>query len=397
MRLLSATTAILLATATLASADDVATCLFEKDDAAAIVAACSAALAATDDPVEQGRLILHRGLGHEGLGDLQAARLDQMLASAYRPDWFLGFANAASLSIEMDDPDTALRMAQAAIDTAPENPRAYAQMIEITSYGDDPTQCLPHTESAMGRLEHPIDWPFTTQYNAFLFGSIGYCLQQNERTDEAMHAYLAAEYLEPDNQWLISQIATLFYQIEQDERALEYVTRALAYEEPYLYDVHVLVGANTYLGRLDDALEAVTEYADFIDAADFDQGTRNLIGWTLFRRDRAADAGPVMERWATWAMAQIEAGRPQAGEVWDTVANVRAANGDTQGAAEAFRLAFENAYDDDVAREQYRYELIQAGFEVGEGDAGILAALDACAATGPACRLVPDDEELDDE
>lgn len=163
--------------------------------------------------------------------------------------------------------------------------------------------------------------------------------------------------------------------------------------ERNIYDADTIIQSHIHLGNVDEALAAVTEFSDLLDERADDWGTRNVVGWALFLEGRVEEASPVMEAWAVWAAAEMAEGRPTLGHIWDTLAHVRAALGNTEGAREAFVLAFENTSDREWARELYGPELTQGGFDIGEGDEGIIAALEACAATGPACRLIPDDED----
>lgn len=385
-----------LMTTTFAAADAVETCLFEEEDWAATLVACNEALAASDDPVEQGRFILHRGLAHEFLGDLEAARLDQALVGEYRPDWFRGYSNAANLNEQLGDEEGHFRMAEAAIAATPDNPRAYLELLYLqANSGEDPL-CLEVADQVISLLPHPIDWPFERARNSYLMGNLGYCLHINERYDEALRAYQSAEYMGLNEQWLFHQLANLsYYDLGEghDERAIEAGMRALSFDDPSYLDVHTVVNANLYLDRLDEAIVIVNQYSDVLDAADAALTTRNSLGWRLFLDDRAADASAIMETWVAWAMPRIEAGEPTLGYIWDTVAHIRAAVGDTEGAAKAFGLAVE--FDDDQVgvREFYRSELTGLGFDVAGGDAGLMAALNACAAAGPVCRMIADDEQ----
>ena len=373
-------------------------CLFEEEDWSAVLTACNEALAASDDPIEQGRFILHRGFAHESLGDLEAARLDQILVGEYRPDWFRGYANAASLSELMDDPESQARWAQAAIDAEPDNARAYLEMLALQNNGDDVSTCLPTAERIIDLLEPPVDWAFTATPDPYLMGNLGFCLSRMDQPELAMQALLAADYMELEEAWLYSEISYVAYiQLDQPERALAYSTRAMEVGERNIYDVDTIIYSNVNLGDVDAALDAAMEYADLLDAQEYEWGTRNVVGWTLFLDDRLEEASTVMEAWALWAEAEIAAGRQTAGYVWDTVAHIRAALDDTDGARDAFLQAVSDEAYFEEERDLYVYELTAAGFDVGDDDASLIAALEACAATGPACRLIPDEDEAPQE
>lgn len=400
MRILFVSAIALLASTCLVVADatPVETCLFEEEDWAATLAACDEALVATDDPVERGRFILHRGIAHELLGDLDAARLDQILVGEYRPDWFRGYANAAGISDELGDVESRARWAQAAIDAEPDNPRAYLEMLTILNNSDDVTSCMPVAEQVMDLLEHPIDWAFTATHDTYLMGNLGFCLSRTNRPELAMQALLAADFMGLEEAWLYTEISYLaFITFEQFDRAVEYSLLAMELDEPNIYDADTVIYSHVYLGDLDAALAAATLYADLLDTQVEDWGTRNIVGWALFMDDRLNEASTVMEAWVVWAETEITEGRPTEGYIWDTVAHIRAGLGDTDGARDAFIRAFEIEFNSGSARELYVSELTQAGFDVGEGDDGIIAALEACAATGPACRLISDEDEADQQ
>lgn len=193
MRRFLTTIAISLTTTSFAAADIVETCLFEQEDWSTTLAACTDALAASDDPVEQGRFILHRGLAHSELGDQEAARLDNLLAAAYRPNWARPYLNASAVSERLEDPISQLRWALAAIAAEPENANAYFGLLNIRNNSDDPTSCAPVAEQIMENLSAPIDWPFSGLQQPYLLGNLGVCLHWLERYEEALQAYLAAE------------------------------------------------------------------------------------------------------------------------------------------------------------------------------------------------------------
>lgn len=394
MRPLLTSAVLFLMTSTLASANPVEICLFEEEDWSATFAACNEALAASTDPFEQGRFVLHRGIAHDYLGDLEAARLDYILASNYRPDWFRGYANAASISEELGDTEAQLRWAQAAIDAEPDDPRAYLEMLGVLINDGVDESCLPLSEQIITLLQPPVDWAFAAEPDPYLMGNLGYCLSRNDQPELAMQALLAADYMEMEEAWLFGEISYVAYAfLEQYERAIEYSLLAMAADEPTMYDVDTVINSHIYLDDVDAALAAATQYSDLLDAQVEDWGTRNIVGWRLFLADRLDEASTVMEAWVVWAKTEMAEGRPTEGYIWDTVGHIRAGLGDTVGARAAFMLAYDNQPDMDWAREFYATELTQAGFDIGEGDAGIIAALEACAAAGPACRLIPDDED----
>lgn len=296
------------------------------------MAACNEALAATDDPVEQGRFMLHRGSAHESLGDLESERLDQMLVGKYRPSWFVGYANAASLSELLGDGEGHYRLAETAIAAAPDNPSAYLELLFIQVNNDETSAYVEAADQVISLLSHPLDWPFEDQRTSYLMGILWYCLHINERHEEALRAYQSAEYMGLDESWFFHHLADLsYYHLGENhlERALATGMRPLSYDTQYEQDLHVVVSSSVLLERFDEAIAVATQYADVLDAAQVDLGTRNFLGWNLFLNDRSAQASAIMGVWAAWATAKAEAREPQVGYIWDTVAHVRAAVGDT--------------------------------------------------------------------
>ncbi|MEX3016522.1 hypothetical protein [Gymnodinialimonas hymeniacidonis] len=398
--LFSASVLLLTTSLTFAQTDPAEICLFEEDDWAATLAACNEALAASDDPVEQGRFVLHRGLAHEGLGDMQAALLDQILVGEYRPDWFRGYANASSLAFELGDHEAEARWAQAAVDAEPDNPRAYHSNLLLAVYSDEPTSCEPVADQIISLLRHPIDWAFDVSADASLMGDLGYCLHYLERHEEAMTAYLAAEYLGLEAQWFFSDMARIaFYSLEQDHRAIAAATRALSMGETNIDDVAVLVGANRYLGQWDAAIAVELDYADFLNAEDQDFGVRNNLAWALYLDGNIEAASGVAERWHASLDPSDTSPVSDVADTFDTLAHIRAARGEPEGALEAFEQALAREADEytDLRRDTYRSGMEALGIEVADGEAGLLAGLAECVAMGAECRLFFEGDEAAQE
>ncbi|WP_224813829.1 lipopolysaccharide assembly protein LapB [Hasllibacter sp. MH4015] len=382
-------------TATFAAADPVETCLYGEGDWAATLSACNTALAATDDPVEQGRFILHRGIAHEFLGDMDAAFLDQILVGEYRPDWFRGYANASSLAAEMGDAEGQMRWAQAAIDAEPDNPRAYLELLIARTDGDDPESCGAVADQIIDRLGPSVDWAFDPSADPYLLGNLGYCLHWAERHEEAMQAYNAADYVGLSEEWFYSDVARLaFYSLEQDDRAVEAATQALAFDDPHIDDVYVLVQANIYLEQFDAARAAEQEYSAVIDQWDHLYNIRNDLAWHLYLRGELEAASDIIDRWYAMFDPQDTSPNDNVAGSLDTLAHIRAAAGDAEGALEAFAGALARDTEEyaQLRRDTYRREMEALGLTVPEGEDGLMAGLAECVAMGAACRLLFDDD-----
>lgn len=61
--------------------------------------------------------------------------------------------------------------------------------------------------------------------DGILFQKIGYCLEMNGRTDEAIKAYLRADLLNPDSKWLVKRMAGCFRALKKPMEALKYYKR----------------------------------------------------------------------------------------------------------------------------------------------------------------------------
>ncbi|MGL4331598.1 MAG: tetratricopeptide repeat protein [Bacteroidales bacterium] len=63
--------------------------------------------------------------------------------------------------------------------------------------------------------------------NGEIYQQIGYCQEQFGNLDEALKAYLKAEFFTPESVWNLRRIASIYEKREQYERAAEYYRRAL--------------------------------------------------------------------------------------------------------------------------------------------------------------------------
>ena len=378
-----------------AQSEMIETCLYEEDEWTAALAACDAAIASTDDPVEQGRFYLHRGLAHWELDDQDAAIADQVQVSTLRPEWFRAFANVASMEFNRGNIEEALEWAQAAIDAEPTNPRAYTEMLYIQTVGEDPESCAPVGDAAMAQMGNPYDWAFDPRIDGDLLINLADCLYWQSRTDEAMAAFQAADYLdEVDSRWLFSSMAYLsLYAFRDYQDAARYASQALNEGDPHITDVHLLITAQGALGQFEDALAAEQLYGAVLDMEDDIEAARNDLAWWLYLNADYERASGVIERWVA-AHGTSELRHERIGGTWDTVAHIRAAQGDATGAVEAFEFALARDTDELAAerRDVYRSGLEDLGIAVGDGDEGLVIALSECAALGAACQLFYDDD-----
>ena len=75
----------------------------------------------------------------------------------------------------------------------------------------------------------------------------GYCLQLLGRADEALRAYMQAELLNPDSDWLLKRIAMLLRDMKRYDEAAEYARRAME-RKPDNLQLEMLLGTVLMLG-----------------------------------------------------------------------------------------------------------------------------------------------------
>lgn len=100
---------------------------------------------------------------------------------------------------------------------------------------------VTHTEEMMNRIvayhfkknfyaeANTVLQDYLTVYkpNGEIYQQIGYCQEQYGDWDEALKAYLKAEFFTPESVWNLRRIASLYERREQNDRAAEYYRRAL--------------------------------------------------------------------------------------------------------------------------------------------------------------------------
>lgn len=84
----------------------------------------------------------------------------------------------------------------------------------------------------------------------------GYCLQMIGRKQEALEIYRNAEMLNPDSDWLLKRMASLFFELKQYNSAAEYAIRALERKPDNLALESILGNALMMDGKAKDALKS---------------------------------------------------------------------------------------------------------------------------------------------
>ncbi|GAB5448774.1 tetratricopeptide repeat protein [Gymnodinialimonas sp.] len=393
MRLFPFTLALLLPCSA-AFGDELATaqaeCFDDTLPAETMIGACAAAMLYATEDTDIAEAANQRGALRQVQGNLEGAIQDYEVAAELAPQDMVPHYNLFLVHDELDNTDAALASAQAAIMAQPDRPLSYSPMMALSVRNNDAEQCAPIMTAVLDLVPDPAGWGEAAEGDYWFMTNLGDCLYFHERDELAMAAYETAVALGHDDAYVyLSMALTHFYLGQMDE--VESDARAALDRDPtYLYPLDPLVNAYLAEGRYEDVTAVLAEFAPALDASDNDVEVRNNMAWRMFVNGEVDMAIPIMEAWLAWAEPRMDDQPYPFGNSFDTIAHLRAATGDTEGAAEAFRLAFEHYESPEAARANYRPTLAALGYEVGEGDAAILEALDACAATGPACRLIPE-------
>ncbi len=357
-----------------------------------IIAACTQAL--SEDPTDEdaAQYLINRGIAFFNTGDQTREEADYLAAIERDGARTAPYFNLYLAAFARGDLDAADIWADRSIEAHPDNPFGYEARMHAILNGPQPTACVAIVDQVATLLPPMDEWPEQESYYFDLFSDHGYCLDVNEQDERALPYYEAARTFEPDQSWLLDNIAIVaFYDVQRYALAVEVAGHALEVTEPSSGLARILIGAHMELDQFDQALAAMRSYGSVLSDPDDDRVIRNALAWGLFLRGRAPEASTVIEPWAARALNDVQLGRPTTGHVWDTIAHIRAATGDTHGAVDAFHLMFEHAEDRDAARTFYRAQLTWLGITVGAGDAGILEALNACAAMGSDCNMTPEE------
>lgn len=383
----------LLACMGVAHADAVADCFDPSLPLPATIAACTLAYDAATDNQGRAEAISSCGSAQFNAGNLAAAEADFLASIVLIPDSFEGFFNLFLVADTRGEADTARQWAMAARAADRNEPQAHSALLALVTRTTDGADCAPAMADLMTVLPPQADWSEVAPNDPWLMGNLSYCLLLNNRGDDAMTAYLAAQEHGLDTQDLHWTIADAAFSLADHALTVEAAGRALEMGAPHIDLVYYSVLSGMVDGQTDVALATLDTFAGFLDGVDDDYDIRNNAGWALFLEGRYEAGLTVMDDWMVWAEPRYGQGTYTGfGYNWDTIAHLRAATGDTDGAAAAFRRAF--GYHDDAARDEYRGTLAALGIDAGTGDAGILAGLDTCAARGPECRLISDDDYI---
>lgn len=355
------------------------------------IAACTTAAETIEDDQILGEVLNERGALRYSAGDLEAAEIDYRAVAALLPESLEPHYNLFLIHDDRGDRLAATSAAEAAIAAEPERPLSYSPMMALSVRSDDAAECAPTMNAVLELLPNAESWEEAAETDYWFMTNLGDCLYLHERDAEAITAFETAVALGHDDADVYYSMALSHFYLGQMAEAERTARAALEREPTYLDPLEPLVRAQLAEGRYTDVADTLTEFAPALDASNHDIEVRNNAAWLMFVNGELDLAVPLMDAWLAWAEPRMDDQPYPFGNSFDTIAHLRAATGDTDGAAEAFRLAFEHYESPEAARENYRTTLTALGYEVGDSDAAILEALDACAATGPACRLIPED------
>lgn len=392
MRTLLAPALLIAASTAPAFADAAGDCFDTALTNADRIAACTQAVAEAPDMDAQSRALMERGALHYAAEDLASAQADFLALITMMPGEYEPFHNLFLIADINAEFTQAREWAAASRDAEPDNINAHNAILSMDTRHDIPGNCAASMERVLALLpESPDLWASAEVNDPWLFANLGRCLDVHDRPEEALVAFQAAYTNGLNNAWLHASIAYMAFYAYEDEITVEASARAVAMGEDSVHLIAITAESLVALDRLDDAIALAAQHDAAIDAAPSDEGLHNVLAWALFLADRFDEAQQMMNDWQVWADARAGELNDYAhtGNAWDTIAHIRAAMGDTAGAGQAWHRAFETYETRDDARALYREELSELGIDVGEGDAAILAGLTACAAMGPACRMIP--------
>lgn len=325
---------------------------------------CTAAIEAAADPADRADLLLWRGAILSRQGDMPGALADFDAAEALAPAWAEPVVERAYALWDAAQPDAALAELARARALEPGSTYAFQASLDLLADAGRPGECLDLAGPAIAL--DPQD--------PAILASVARCQQDAGLLDEALLTYRDALKLGSEEAHVRSNIALLHLDRGEPEAALPHARAAVALDPSHAAAQRNLATALADSGDLDGALAAQAEAWPLLGAED--EGMTNAVAWRLLLAGRAEEGLPLMEAW------MAAAPEPRSADAIDTYAHLLAATGRAGEAAEAFLLAAKAGGPG--RREGYEARLSELGFPP---ERGLRAALEACAATGAACRL----------
>jgi tetratricopeptide (TPR) repeat protein len=357
---------VLSAAPALAQDDPAAACLDRSQELEAQIAACTTALDVVTDPIRRGDLLAERSRAHRLLGDLAAARTDIEAALAASPLDADPVIDQAYLIEQEQGTEAAVPVMARAYELEPDYGRAAVGYLDILAESGRVQECLDLAPRAIELApENHLSWV-----------NRGRCLTQFGQDEEALADFRRADGILPDDPYILDNMALALGKLGRWDESLAAAQRAAELDpmnpSPHISVVEALVG----LGRHD---EAVAAYRAARAAGVPDElGFAGTTAWALYEAGQHELALPIIE---DWMAANPQPTADDALDV-DTYAHVLAALGRGGEAVDAFLRAAEAGGPDFAA--DYELRLKALGFAT---EGGLRPALEACVATGAACRL----------
>jgi len=224
-----------------------------------------------------------------------------------------------------------------------------------------------------------------------ILGMRARCLAELGRKAEAEADLRAFESAAPASAYAFDDAAMAYLATSRPREAVAAARRAIALS-PAMEDAHFdLISALMAMGAHDDAIAAFQVFQSA--KVDDSLGVGNNLAWELLLAGRYADALRISEAWLAANPQPTNQphhiANPQGySQVLDTAGHAYAALGRPDEAAAAFVRAAD--INPEGVLTTYQQRLRALGFIPQPGEAGLSAALRACAATGQNCKLYSD-------
>jgi tetratricopeptide (TPR) repeat protein len=343
-------------------------CLDEGLPLSARESLCDAALLFGDGP--RAELLAMRGYLRSARGELDLAEEDARAALAERPDTALAHATLAWIALHRGDIAEGARLAQTAYAYDPTALGVTEVLAWSFWHAGEYAQCMQRAEEALA-LDPGMPGPHLVR---------GACLADLDRHEEALASYEQALARGGDVAWTQSRQAWSFYSLGRYAEAQEAAVAALDANPADASALRSLIRATLELDGVEAAVAEWKVRGPAVSVSDADaNGIRNTLAWNLYLAGEIEAAAEIIDAWA--ADHPIPAGADP--NVVDTSAHIRAAQGDATAAAQLFAVVARVGGEE--WEDKYRERLAALGVPVGT--AGLKAALAACAALGPGCRL----------
>lgn len=344
-----------------------ALCADSPGNYAEAIAACTAAIADTEDVAGKARLLTQQAKLQRRSGDPEGAVASIDEATRLAPGDADAWIEKGYVEHDLQHLQAALEAHTRARDARPDYWRAVVVRLNSLADVGRYDECL---QDAVRAVELAPERAHTYAYR-------GRCLYETGKLDAAIADYEQAARIGLEESFLHSNLALAYLDAGRNEDALVAAQHAVGLKATDELAQWSLVEALMLLGRHE---EAVTAYETAQAAGLPDTiGRANQLAWLLYLAGDYATARPVME---AYFAADSELGPDQSYEA-DTFGHILAALGDKDKAIEMFQLALRLGGPEKA--DAYRKSLERLGIGVTGDD--LESALRACVDLGAACRL----------